>query len=505
MDGEELAVKSPLELPQNLLWGARLRHCAGSLMVLLALAGCGGGGSDSSQPDDPLPVPTGYNVLFLMTEDQGGQSGFMGTPAVSTPNMDALAASGTWYRRGYVTFATCSASKASMLTGLYNHTTGANANVQEYVGSSQDLAAANPSWLNDPNSNYNLYRIRSTGSTLIETLHDHGYYTGLQNKFHMSPHQRFPYDRWYQPSGDSYNQIRSFVTDAKAANKPWFLLHVIEDTHRPYPNGDTTPLKVDTNAVEIPAQLPDTATARQDWAEYLQALQNGDRRVGDALRALQDSGVAQNTVVVLIGDHGPSYHRGKYTVYNMGLQVPVVFSGPGIASGAARPELFSGVDMMPTLLDLLGLPPLQTTQGHSQKALLTSGSTAGANQYLVGETIKDRSITDGRYQLLFMPEPAATFLPADNKDFDPWRNRVYRHILANADQPGFEVPYRLLDMADATLSRYTRPRFELYDLQTDPWQVHDLAADSAYAGELSRLKTALSQWMSTNNDSSARP
>lgn len=477
----------------------RCSGALGGLLILLplVLGACSGEGTGSTlQP---------RNVLLIFTEDHGAQLGIYGTPGAQTPNMDALARAGTLYRQAYVTFATCTGSKSAIMTGRLNHSIGVTANVQDYVGSYEQLAAENPPWFSDPDSAYNRFRIRDEIPTLIEILHARTYFLGLQNKLHMSPHSKFPYDRWYGDDRQPYEQVSDFIRHAQASGRPWYLQHVVNVSHRPYPDGDTRALEIDAAAVALPAYLPDTPTARQDWAEYLQALLEADRHVGQVLAALRDSGDADRTLVVLMGDHGPSYHRSKYTTYRLGLQVPLIVAGPGIASGAVTDALFSGIDLLPTILDLLRIPQPPGVQGHSHAAVLTRSDASGPRRYVVGETGMDRSIADGRYRLIYAADPDATFMPADNRDFDPWRNRVYSHIVAHRDDPAFATVYRLLDLADAALPAYRRPRFELYDSRSDPWEIRDLWGDPAFAEIGERLRAALRDEMARSADPVERP
>ena len=481
-----------------------------SLALLCACGGGGGGGGSSeppvfegracvTEPDPAAPQAPAVaaNLLFLITEDQGMQMGALGTPGLATPNEDALAAAGAFMTNSHVTLATCTGSKSSLFTGFSNHNTGAVRNVQEYVGSAEQLEAENPPWLHDPNSAYNRYKIRSDIPTLIEVLRDAGFYTGLHNKFHIAPHTKFPYTQW-DNRNTSYIQIKEFIAAAKAANKRWFLSHVIGSPHRPYPDSTVETIGIDPAAVSLPAHLPDTAESRRDWSEYLESIERGDRRVGDVLRALDESGEAANTIVVFMGDHGPSYHRGKLSTYGFGLRSPLVFKGPGIVPGV-RPELFSNVDMMVTMLDLLGYRSPET-QGVSFRRLLTGTDPTPPRTCVVGETNSDRSIFDGRYRLIETPISSDTEMPADNRDFDVWRNRVYRHIAANADTPGFETAYRLLDLADRNLARFDRPATEFYDTSTDPWEINDRRNDPALAAERERLALKLDHWRAETSD-----
>lgn len=428
------------------------------------------------------------NVLLIFGEDHGVQMGAYGTAGIETPNLDALAAQGVLFEKAYVTLPTCSASKASIMTGLYNHTTGALHNVQEFVGSAEELQEANPSWLNDPNASYNKLRIDPQFPTIVEKFSDAGYYTGTQNKFHLSNHESFPYDHW--STGNNAGKVDNFINEAQAENKPWLLVHHVKHTHRPFP----TNITVDPYAVELPAYLPDTPVARQDWAEYMSSVEKADQQVGDVIKKLERSGDADNTIIVYVGDHGPAYHRGKLSTYDFGLHVPLLISGPGIQQGVTTAEKVSTVDLMPTLLDYANITKPTLQHGTSQRNLLEGVPTAQGRDYLVGMVKSDRSITDGRYQLVWTPNADDTAMPPDHTDIPIWRNPVYGDIVANKADPTYAEAYRFLDLADKDLPDYTRPEFEFYDLENDRWEVNDLAPLSQYAPHQNRLKVALQLW-----------
>jgi N-sulfoglucosamine sulfohydrolase len=471
------------------------------LLLSVLVQACGGGGAGNE------PSPSPRNVLLIFTEDHGAHLSLLGTPGAQTPQMDALAQRGTYYTNAFVTLATCTGAKSAIMTGRYNHTISAArcSNVQDYVGSREELAEENPPWFSDPNSNYNRCRIRPEFPTLIEILNQNGYYTGLQNKLHMSPHEKFPFDLWYRENGRPYEQVSDFITQAVASGQPWFLQHVVNISHRPYPNADERPFDIDRGAVQPPGHLPPTEVARQDWQEYLQAVLEADRRVGRVLEALRDSGQEDDTLIVLIGDHGPSYHRGKLTTYDLGLRVPLMFVGPGIQPGRTRDDLLSGVDLMPTLLDYLGIQAPAGLQGVSHLSRLTGSSATPARDSVVGSALSDRSIYDGRYRLIYMPDPAATDLPADNRLFEPWGNRVYGHILENRGTPGFEFYYRLLDLTDFNLKDFERPRFELFDTRNDPSEIEDLYSRPEYAAVRENLLGRLRDWMRRTGDTVPAP
>lgn len=448
------------------------------------------------------PGPRAHNVLFIFTEDQGLQLSLVGTPGLKTPNMDALAQEGAFYRNAWTTLATCTGSKSAVFTGLHNHNSGALGNVNEFIGSAEELATVNPSWYSQPDSAYHNYQICEDVPTLIELLREQGHYTGLQNKFHLSPHSKFPYDQWLKPA--NAGDVLDFIETAQDLHRDWFLVHVIADPHRPYPDSIADGIEVDLDAVAPPGHLPDTEVVQRDWAEYLAAIEDADNKVGQVLQALEDSGQAEQTLVVLMGDHGPAYHRGKWTAYDLGLRVPLMLRGPGITAGT-RTEVLSAVDLMPTMLDFLGMDVPRRTDGVSHYPLLTGAASKPLRRYAVGVSESDRSITDGHFRLMFMPKASDTKVPSDNSDPVPWGNLVYEHVRDNANTAGFEDAYRFLDLADASLREYERPRFELFDLHNDPWELHDLAPSPNHEEQFEELRDALVEWMGRTADPGESP
>ena len=277
------------------------------------------------------------NILLIVTDDQGLQMGAYGTPGVSTPNMDAIANSGVRFNKAYVPHATCSVSRAALLTGTVPHTNGTLVNVNEHFGPDP----TGESWYGSPGSPYNLNRIDAALPTLVELLDANGYRTAITSKFHMSPHDRFPFDVWINGevngtdvATNTATTLQQFMTNSAAGSSPFFAMVNIRSPHRPLAGFQTSSQpNPDPNVVEIPASLPQTQVVKNDWIQYLKAVQRTDDVVGDAMQSLNASGLEDDTIVIFLGDHGPAYHNAKWTPYDFGLHVPLVIKGPGIEQG----------------------------------------------------------------------------------------------------------------------------------------------------------------------------
>lgn len=449
------------------------------------------------------------NLLFILTEDQGSQLGFLGTAGLQTPHLDALARSGVYFNRAYVAYPVCSASKAAIYTGLHNHTNGILNNTLNYhKPAAQVTAAEREAPL------YRSNRLRAGVTTLVERLHAAGYYQGVTSKLHVLPNEKFPYDEFVS-RGSGPVDVPAFIARAKAAGKPWHLFLNIGQSHRPYPNSDDRPIRVKPADVALPGFLPDTPVVRQDWAEYLAAIELADTRVGEALAALQSSGEDATTIVVFLGDHGPTFQHGKMTLYDLGLRTPLIIRAPGRATGVRTDALASTVDLTPTLLELLGLDPLPDVHGVSLVPVLAQSAHASPRAFVFAEIshrgplpndgLQERCVFDGRWKLIYREKvsPAWRQVQADSKEWKIWRNRTYAETVKQKDR--FPEAFRILAELDPQALGGTLAPFELYDLASDPDELRNVIADAAQQAPRDRLLAALRDWVRATGDPAVQP
>lgn len=448
------------------------------------------------------------NLLVILTEDQGAQMGALGTPGLQTPHMDALAASGVLFHQAYVAYPVCSASKAALYTGLHNHTQGLLNNTVNYYKPAQALSQAERN-----NSLYRRNRIAAGFPTLVERLHQAGYYQAVTHKLHVAPHEKFPYDE-FLPSVDR-QQVSGFIRRAIDQRRPWHLFFNVSAPHRPFPNSDRVAIRIDPTAVRLPKFLPDTPIVRQDWCEYLAAIEEADGEVGAVLEVLRECQQDKRTYVVFLGDHGPAFVHGKMTLHDLGLRVPLVIAGPGIQPGVVREQAVSELDIFPTLLELLDLTPLEVSHGRSLCPLL-QGSAAGWERSFVFSEIshlgplpnagmQERSVCDGRWHLIYRErvETARRQVQADSKESKPWGNRSYAETVRVRDR--FPMAYRWLSEFDPQGLKGQVPAVELYDLQSDPDELNNLAGKMEYRAQQARLLEALRHWVRETADSAVTP
>ena len=248
---------------------------------------------------------------------------------MQTPNIDKFASEGTLFTNAFVTCPVCSPSRSAIITGRYQTSFGAHNH-----RSKRDTPLPE--------------HIR----LITDYFRDAGYYTC------NSPGP--PFDK---PGKTDFNFQRNGVFDGidwtqRAEGQPFYGQNNITDTHRNFTPDPQNP--IDPNAVEIPPYYPDHPLIRKDWAMYLESVQVFDRKVGQVLQRLEDEGLADNTIVFIIADHGRAHIRDKQFLYDGGIGIPCIVRWPGhIDAGVVSDELVSGIDFAPTSLSLAGLdnPP----------------------------------------------------------------------------------------------------------------------------------------------------
>ncbi len=391
---------------------------------------------------------------MITADDLGCQLSCYGEKRFSTPRLDALAAEGVRFENFYVAQSSCSPSRAALLTGRWPHQNG-------QVG----LAHLG-------------FRLHPGQPNMTRLLKDAGYRTGIIGKLHVEPVADFPWD--WMPAREKMaagrtrevrwvaNQSREFIASAKAAGKPFFYYVNFFDPHGPYVPGvnqvdgfPERPLNVDTLAESYPMGAGDGGSAKESSVMVANTIRRLDAGIGLLLEELKLAGVAENTVVVFLGDNGLPVQRGKTTSYEQGVRVPLLVRWPGVTkAGQVRRELVSALDLMPTIMGAASVGAPAGLAGQSITALLR------------GESVPWREFlfTEMNYHVPDTFKPQRTV-------------RDVRHkLLLNLDPTGGQ------------------PAVELFDLETDPGERKNLADDRTLAATRARLEQALRQWQRDSGD-----
>ncbi len=403
------------------------------------------------------------NVLWLVSDDLGVEAGCYGDKAVSTPNVDRLAAEGVRYTHAYSSAPVCSSSRSAFITGMYQTSIGAQ-----------------------HHRTRNLKPLPEGVRTLPELFKEAGYFVcninaktgkgiGKEDYNFITPENLYDGDDWSQ----------------RAEGQPFFAQVQIFEPHRTFDkNEDPDRLA----KIELPPYYPDHPVTRADWANYLASVEEMDRKTGEFLDRLEQEGLADNTLVVFFGDHGRPHVRGKQWLYDPGLHTPLILRWPGhLEPGEVRDGQVSLIDLAPTSLAAAGLEIPGFMQGVD---ILADGFEGRPEIYAARDRCGDavdriRCVRTERYKYIrnFMPELPYTQHSGYKKQQYP----VLTLMEVMQDQ-GRLTPEQALFMAPE------KPEEELYDLEADPYEVHNLAADPAHAETLKTLRGKVETWIDETND-----
>jgi arylsulfatase A-like enzyme len=438
------------------------------------------------------PEATRPNVLLVLSDDHSvPHVGAYGNPDIKTPNLDAFAKQGMRFNRAYVAAPQCVPSRAALMTGR-------SPVAVQMTRFSAPLAEEYKTWL--------------------ELLRAQGWFTGVAGRtFHLDgsgnqpPETTTVFDKYnlrtfgrrldYVKQGNMLAQYREFL-DSVPKGKPFALQLCSNDPHRPL-DANAIAEPHDPKKIKLPAHYPDTSGVREDFARYYDEIARFDGHFGQVLEELQKRGLADNTIVVFMGDNGASQFRGKGTLYEYGLNVPLLVRWPGkVKAGTVTSELISGEDLAPTFLEACGVRPLKEMTGRSFLKLLRGESYSG-RQYVFAERGAHgsglptgtspfdlgRVVIGKRYKLIYTTLWQLPYQPVDFDGQPFWKELRQMH------QEG-----KLSPLMSRLYFSPTRPMFELFDLESDPSEFNNLIGNKDYEVIERELKAALQEWMILERD-----
>ncbi|MDE2705476.1 MAG: sulfatase, partial [Gemmatimonadota bacterium] len=412
--------------------------------------------------------------------------------AGTTPNIDRLAAEGLRFRYGHVTIAVCQPSRSALMTGRYPHLSGGEG----------------------------FYRLRYEGVPILPTiLRDVGYDVGILGKVpHSTPYQAFQWDMGRDQSrlGQGrnpevyYQYAKNFVQDAVDGGRPFFLMANSHDPHRPFYGNDKPEWygELDPPAVPpsrtfapeeviVPGFLPDIPDVRLEIAEYYNSVRRCDDTVGRLLDALDEVGVAENTLVMFLSDNGMAFPFAKTNCYLNSTRTPWVVRWPAViqAGRVDAKHFISGIDYLPTVLDAMGVDLPDGVNGQSLLPVLRGEEQAGCEQVF---TQFHQTSARRNYPMRCVQNARFGYI------FNPWSDgeRAFR----NESQSGRS--WQAMEEAAASDSELAarnhlftyRVLEEFYDFANDPNALNNLIDDPNYAGEIQDLRNALEEWMVETDD-----
>jgi arylsulfatase A-like enzyme len=418
------------------------------------------------------------NIIQIIWRDLGDWLGCYGRPDVESPALDQFAAQGALLEQHFATASSSSPSHTSLMTGLHPH---------PHEG---------------PSSTRRGWDEREDEQNLPALLGRAGYDTARVGFRHERGEALWS----SEPLGATYGQddevreilagahlsaaevatagvewlVRTAARDSSSDHRPFFLSIDFLDVARPY----GTDFDVDVaERLDVPGFLPDESLVRTDLATLYERIRRADAAVGRILTALDDVGLSQDTFVFFTADQGPELPRAKMTLYDPGIKVAFLCRWPGvIPAGRRLLRLTSHVDVLPTLLEVAGLPIPPQIEGRSFLKRLQGERGMTRDAIFAAMTWHDG-------------------------EYDPMRcMRTWQYKYIRNWQPGWPV-----QIGGSVVQRYgeafmvehfghARPAEELYDLQDDPWELHNLAGLEQHQDVKRELADRLGDWMATLND-----
>jgi len=276
--------------------------------------------------------------------------------------------------------------------------------------------------------------------------------------------------------------------------KPFFLWLAAVDPHRDYRQGILEqPHRLEE--VLVPPYLPDTPEVRKDLALYYDEITRLDGSVGKVMAELDRQGQRDNTLVLFLSDNGRPFPRAKTTLYDSGIKTPLIARWPKvIRSGGAAGGLVSTVDIAPTILELAGIAIAPSIQGKSFAPLLRDSQARIRDAIFAEKNWHDyddraRAVRTERYKYIRNDYPELPLTPP--ADAGRSITAVTMRRLRGAGK---------LTPEQAVIYRKPRPAEELYDVQQDPHEFRNLAADPKHAAILEALRKRLAEWEKETND-----
>jgi arylsulfatase A-like enzyme len=423
-------------------------------------------------------LPTKPNILWLIAEDMSPHFGCYGEKTIKTPNVDHLAADGLLFERAFVTAPICSPARSALITGMYQTSIGAQHH-RSSTGTEEIQL--------------------STGIEVVAKLFQQaGYYTCNGGYYPSTRNGKTDYNFVFE--GSIYDGAD---WSKRKLGQPFFAqIQLLGGKTRDIPKaldearaqlGSATP----TNDLPLPPYYPSTPGILEDWAATLDAVRVTDLQVGLIIEQLKKKGVLDQTVIFFITDHGVSHARGKQFLYDEGTHIPFIVKGPGIPAGKRRKDLIEHIDMAAISLALAGISRPATMQAQNSLAAdYKPREFTFSARDRSDETVDHiRSVRSEKWKYIRNFLPLRPYLqPNAYKDHKPCLIS-----LREAEAAG------QLNEAQRLIFAKTRAPEELYNLETDPWEIHNLAADPAHAVVLKKMHDRLDLWMEETNDHGRTP
>ncbi|WPP51819.1 sulfatase-like hydrolase/transferase [Catalinimonas niigatensis] len=405
------------------------------------------------------------NILWIVSEDNSPLIGAYGDEFATTPNIDQLASEGVLYQNAFAAAPVCAPSRSTLITGVWPTSMG-----------TQHMRST--------------YPIPEMIKFFPRYLREAGYYT--------SNNVKKDYNTVDQPEAWDESSNQATYKNRKEG-QPFFSVFNTTISHESSLHEPLASLVHDPEKVPIPPYHPRTPEMKHDWAQYYDKVQMMDAKVGEVLKELEASGLAENTIVFYYSDHGGVLGRSKRFMYESGLHIPLIIRfpekyqhlAPGKA-GSKTDRIVTFVDFAPTILSMAGvkIPEYMQGQAFLGEQQLEPREYAQAFRGRMDERIDmSRSVRDKKYRYI------RNYLP--HKIYAQYIEYLWRA----PSMRSWEQAYHAGELNEVQAKFFgTKPVEELYDVEADPHNVTNLAEDPQHQSILQRMRKANNKWVQESKD-----
>lgn len=438
----------------------------------------------------PAKTPTDkkFNIVLFIADDLGyNDIEPYGNKFVKTPNLSKLAKQSLQFSKAFASSPTCTPSRCTIFTGLMPIKHGAHGNHSA---------------------------VATDTKSLVQYLNPLGYKVALAGKLHVGPEEVFAFEKiadtnvpepgFEGRAGLNYDLNLDPVDDwlgKQQRNEPFMLVVADHSPHVIWPEKPTyNPEKVDIPSIHV-----DTRETRISRTRYYTDITKMDENVGKLLKSLEKHHLVENTIVIFTSDQGPQWPFAKWTLYDYGVQVPLLVRWPGVVKPAKTEALVSLADVVPTAVAIAGgivpagidgqsfLPILLQQKNTQRNYVYASHTGDGAMNRSPARMVRNNQY---KYILNLAPEILYTTHMDRAKDhdggreyWDSWLKKSFMN-----------------EHAASVLWRYhNHPKEEFYDVKADPEEKHNLADDGNYQSMLGQFRKEMSDWRNQQKDTITGP
>lgn len=423
------------------------------------------------------------NILYIALEDITPMMGCYGDEYAKTPNFDQLAAEGIRYTHAYSVGPVCSVSRSSIVTGMYPSAIGTMHHRSGGVPAPEFLKFV-PNLMGEAG----YYTTNRKGDfNIVGMVYDK---QGKKKRGGVDA----PWRNRPDPNQPFFSKVDFGECHSSITKIPEDVI-VKQRLNRLQPGDFHDPAKA-----PIPSYHPDDPLFRKAWSRYYDSVTQVDYRTGEIIANLKKDGLWDDTIVIVWADHGVGMPRGKHTCWEQGTHVPLIVRFPAkyqrlapAEPGSVLDDLVCLMDMAPSVLTLAGIEPPEYMQG---RALLCKSDAKPREFVVAGRNRLDtrsefvRAIRDKRYRYQRNFYPHLPFAPYETFQFEASVYERWGELARAGKLKGAQIEY----------ARRFKPLEQLYDSESDPEMVRNLAGDPAHADVLKKMRRRLHDWMIETRD-----